>query len=66
MTCSTLAGLGLVKVWRDSITHLQKPRLELCYGWLVTAMVGHGLYNFTMTVLQLAGWLDLGMPESSP
>ena len=65
MTCSTLAGLGLVKVWREAITRLQKPRLELCYGWLVTAMVGHGLYNFTMTVLQLAGWLDLGMPESS-
>ncbi len=65
MTCSTLAGLGLVKVWRASITVLQKPQLELCYGWMVTAMVCHGLYNFTVTVLQLVGRLDFGAPEPS-
>jgi hypothetical protein len=66
MSCSTMAGLGLVKVWRESITNLQKPRLELAYSWMATAMVCHGIYNFTVTILQLTGWLDLGMPESSP
>ncbi len=64
MSCSTLAGLGLVKVWRETITQLRRPRLELAYRWMFTAMVCHGLYNLTVTVLSLAGWLDLGMPEA--
>jgi hypothetical protein len=58
MTCSTLAGLGLVKVWRDAVTHLHRPKLELAYPWMSTAMVGHGLYNLTVTLLQLLGILD--------
>jgi hypothetical protein len=65
MTCSTLAGIGLVKVWRDAITNLHRPRLELAYRWMITAMVCHGLYNLTVTVLQLIGWLDFGVTESN-
>jgi hypothetical protein len=65
MTCSTLAGIGLVKVWRDAITNLRRPRLELAYRWMITAMVCHGMYNFTVTVLQLVGWLDFGVAESN-
>ncbi len=64
MSCSTLAGIGLAKVWRDAVTNLQRPRLELAYRWMITAMVCHGLYNLTVTVLQLVGWLDFGVPET--
>jgi hypothetical protein len=54
-----------VKVWRDAITNLRRPRLELAYRWMITAMVCHGLYNLTVTVLQLIGWLDFGVTDSN-
>lgn len=66
VTCSTLAGIGLVQVWRDSITHLRKPRLELSYRWMAAAMIGHGVYNLTVTILESAGWLEFGADQPNP
>lgn len=64
MTCSTLAGLGLVRVWRESIGQLTRPRLDLAFRWMFIAMLLHGTYNLTVTVLSLVGYFDFGMTNT--
>lgn len=66
VTCSFVAGVGLVRIWDNAIRNQHPPRLALGVPWLVIAMVGHGLYNLSVTIAQAAGWLDLGMPAPSP
>ena len=43
--CSLVAGLGLIRVWRDTWARVDRPRLTLAYPYLVAAIVLHGLYN---------------------
>ena len=54
--CSLIAGLGLARVRR--VTHRTKtrPDLTLAFPCLVIAMVIHGLYNATVTLLALTGF----------
>ncbi len=63
VTCSFVAGVGLARIWDNAIRNQHRPRLALGVPWLVIAMVGHGLYNLSVTLAQTAGWLDLGMPD---
>jgi hypothetical protein len=65
VSCSLVAGLGLVRIWDNAIRNQHRPQLALGVPWLVIAMVGHGLYNLLALLAQTAGWLDLGMPTSS-
>ncbi len=63
VSCSLVAGVGLARIWDNAIRNLHPPRLAMGVPWFVIAMVGHGLYNLTVTVASAAGWLDLGMPQ---
>ncbi len=62
MGCSSIAGIGLVRIWMATMRDLSPPRLALGIPWFVAAMVIHGLYNFSTMIASAAGWLDLGMP----
>ena len=44
-TCTTIAGIGLVKMWHKSIIELSKPQPSNVYPYLVTAVIIHGIYN---------------------
>jgi hypothetical protein len=63
VSCSLLAGVGLVRIWNDAIDNRHPPRLTLGVRWFVTAMVVHGLYNLLATFAESAGWLDFGMSD---
>lgn len=43
--CSLVAGIGIARVWRTTMAHRTRPRIELAAPYLVTAMVIHGTYN---------------------
>jgi hypothetical protein len=62
MGCSSIAGIGLVRIWIATMRDLSPPRLALGIPWFVAAMVIHGLYNLTAMFASATGWLDLGMP----
>jgi len=63
MGCSSIAGIGLVRIWRATMRDLSPPRLALGVPWFITAMVIHGVYNLSTMFASAAGWLDLGMPD---
>jgi len=54
-TCSFVAGLGLVHVWRDCWRRLARPRLSLLFPYWAAAAIIHGLYNATVTIYSLVG-----------
>lgn len=54
MGCSFIAGLGLMRIWRDTWHRTQRPRIHLGFPYLVAAMVLHGAYNAFALVLALA------------
>ena len=56
--CSLVAGLGLARVWDNAIRNRHRPKTALGIPWLVMAITGHGLYNLSITIASLAGWLD--------
>lgn len=66
VVCSSIAGLGLVRIWGRTIEQHTPPQLSLGVPWFVVAMIIHGAYNLTVTLASAAGWLDLGMPSPSP
>ncbi|MBL1215969.1 MAG: PrsW family intramembrane metalloprotease [Planctomycetes bacterium] len=53
--CSTIAGLGVARIWITSHRTGTLPRIALGSPYLITAIVLHGLYNFSVTVLELSG-----------
>lgn len=54
VVCTGLAGLGLVRVWRDHRATLRPPNISLAFPFLAAAMVLHGLYNLFATVFAFA------------
>jgi hypothetical protein len=58
VSCSLVAGLGLARVWDNAIRNRHRPKTALGIPWLVVAITGHGLYNLSVTIASLAGWLD--------
>ena len=54
-SCSTLAGFGLVRVWKDHRDRRRKPDLPLGFPFLSAAMVLHGSYNFLVSFLVISG-----------
>jgi len=63
--CSFTAGIGLTRIWVNTMRRLERPKLALGVPWLVAAMIGHGLYNGATLFAEAAGWLQF-MEASSP
>ena len=59
MNCSVIAALGVARIWFHTHRTGNRPNLSLGVPWFVLAMVGHGIYNFSVTVAEAFGWLDL-------
>lgn len=51
-TCSLVAGLGVVRVWRDTWANLHRANPGLCFGWWIAAVVLHGTYNGLALVVE--------------
>ncbi len=58
VTCSFVAGVGLVRIWDNAIRNQHRPRVALGIPWMVIAMAGHGLYNLTALLASEMGWLE--------
>ena len=58
VSCSTLAGIGLSKIWRGAVQNLRRPRLADGIPWFYAAMSFHGFYNFSVIIAEALGWLD--------
>ncbi|WP_425397874.1 PrsW family glutamic-type intramembrane protease [Aeoliella sp.] len=58
MNCSFIAGVGLARIWYNTIRERHRPLLGLGMPWFFIAIVGHGLYKFAVTMAELSGWLD--------
>jgi len=56
-TCSFLAGLGLARMWSQATSHRIRPKIVHAAPMIIIAMVVHGLYNGTMIIAELVGWL---------
>jgi len=53
MGCSCIAGMGLIRVWRDGLRRCARPRLTLAFPFMAAAMAVHGVYNAVALGLQL-------------
>lgn len=58
VSCSLVAGLGLARVWDNAIRNRHRPKTAMGIPWLVVAITGHGLYNLSVSIATMAGWLD--------
>jgi hypothetical protein len=56
--CSLIAGLGVLRVWRDVWARQGAPQLSLAYSYLVTAAVVHGVYNALALIGEKTGLLE--------
>lgn len=53
--CSTVAGVGVARIWRKMHRTKTPPQIALASPFLITAIVIHALYNFAVTVLEASG-----------
>jgi RsiW-degrading membrane proteinase PrsW (M82 family) len=44
--CSTIASMGLVRIWRQTMATETQPRVALGTPYFITAATVHGVYNF--------------------
>lgn len=51
--CAMVASLGLIRVWKKQLRDGRAADLAYGFGPFATAMVIHGLYNLTVTLLAL-------------
>lgn len=58
VNCSFLAGIGLIRIWDNAIRNRCRPELALGMPFFAMAMVGHGLYNLTVSLAEMYGWLS--------
>ena len=54
--CSTLAGIGLVRIWSRTMSSREKPQISYGVPWGVAAIVVHGLYNGCASLAEMIGW----------
>lgn len=50
ITCSVVASLGLIQVWKQQLRDHKPMDLSIAYPYFVTAIVMHGLYNLIATL----------------
>lgn len=53
VTCSAVASIGLIRVWKKQLTDGRAADLSYGYGYFAAAIGIHGLYNLTATMIQL-------------
>lgn len=53
--CSSLAGIGITRVWSAALAHRARPQLRQAMPWLVAAIAVHGLYNGVVSILEFFG-----------
>ncbi len=53
--CSTIAGVGVVRIWLRFQNQQRAPLLADGAPWIIAAIAVHGLYNGTVTVLEATG-----------
>lgn len=53
--CTAIATVGLVRMWRNSISNLRPPSIADVYPFLVAAIVVHGAYNATAVLIEFSG-----------
>lgn len=53
--CSTIAGLGVRRVWLDCMSRQARPRMSLATPPLIAAVIIHGVYNSAALVMELTG-----------
>ncbi len=51
--CTLIAGIGLVQIWKNAWKQKRKPQLADAAPWIIAAAIVHGLYNATVTILEL-------------
>ena len=49
--CTVVSSLGLRRVWRDSLAKERPCRISEAFPWFALATCIHGLYNFSMILL---------------
>ena len=59
MNCSFIAAVGVARIWHNAIREQHRPHLGLGMPWLCIAIIGHGLYNFSVAIAESMGWLKL-------
>lgn len=53
--CTLVVGMGAAKAWHTQITQMRRLPIPVDMRYLVAAILIHGLYNGTVTVLELTG-----------
>ncbi len=53
--CSTVAGIGVCRIRRQSRQKRRAPALADGARWIVAAIVIHGIYNGTVTLMEVSG-----------
>ena len=53
--CSTIAGIGVTRIWLSFQQQRRAPVLADGSRWIVAAIIVHGVYNGTVTALELGG-----------
>lgn len=54
--CSLIAGLGLIRIWKDVWQRQHPAQIHLAFPYLTTAVVLHGAYNLSMVLLNFTGF----------
>ncbi|NQT53907.1 PrsW family intramembrane metalloprotease [bacterium] len=52
--CSAIAGMGIMRMWRDGMKRRARPRLSLAFPYLTLAAIIHGTYNAFAIVLSIS------------
>ena len=55
VSCSVIASIGLVRMWLDILQRKARPRLQMAYPFLITAVIIHGCYNTLAMLMQFSG-----------
>ena len=55
-SCSGIAAWGIGREWRSSMESKRRPQMGNAFGFLVAAVLIHGLYNGVMTLLSMGGY----------
>jgi hypothetical protein len=59
VNCSFIAGVGIARMWNHTMQSRVRPDINMALPWIGIAVAGHGLYNLTVTLLELGGVLNL-------
>ena len=57
VSCSCIAGIGLIRMWRGSVIPLKEPNYLRAIPFIVVAAVCHGIYNTVVIALEASGKL---------